>query len=477
MVSHAAPRHHPESRIAKPRIIVRALACLALLALLALQAGSGCGRPAEPVNVVWITLDALRADHLGCYGYPRPTSPFLDSLAGQGVRFDAAFSQAPATKASVASMFTSLHPSIHQAVAHGSTGREGDVLPARATTLAERFAETGMLTAGFVANPHLQEVFGFHQGFDVYRYLSRGPVAKADTVIGDVLGWLGAEPQVHTRPFFLYIHLMDTHFPYEPPQPHRGMFVPPALENGHAVYTNGIPDTPPSPRDMEFIQGLYDGALHFADQHIETLVREMGRMGLLENTLLVVTADHGDEFLDHGGLGHGSSLYNELIRVPLIMVHPTRLPAGRVIRTPVALVDLGPTILAWCGINWDPALVTGIDRSALLSGGDLTDRAEAAPPLISERSRFQVALIADGHKYVFRRKPGNGEKLFDLHSDSLEANNLMWSDKALRDRMTAEAAASWAEINALNEKLGLEQSSAPMTDGTRDQLRQLGYIE
>lgn len=255
------------------------------------------------------------------------------------------------------------------------------------------------------------------------------------------------------------------------------MFVDPALEGCETVYVNGVPDPLPSGRELEYLRGLYDGALHFADHQIERLVTELERMELLEDTLLVVTADHGDEFLDHGGLGHGSSLYDELIRIPLIVVHPARLPAGRVIRTPVALVDLGPTILSLCGIRWDPALITGIDRSALITGGDAADDPGSAPPLVSERSRLQAALIADGHKYVFRRTPGNGEKLFDLANDRRESNNLMWSDQALRNRMVQQAAARWHRIQALGEQLALEQATAPMTDGTRDQLRELGYIE
>lgn len=453
-----------------PRSIILTLTVLALLT------SNGCSRE-EPVNVIWITLDALRADHLGCYGYPLPTSPTIDGLAGQGVRFDAAFSQAPATKASVASMFTSLHPSIHQAVAHGKTGREGDVLSEKVTTIAERLSASGMLTAGFVANPHLQERFGFHQGFEVYRYLSVGPVAKADKVLGEAADWLASEPQVHTRPFFVYIHLMDTHFPYEPPQPHRGQFVDPDLEGCDVVYTNGLPDTPPTQREMEYLRGIYDGALHFADHQIRTFIGELDRLGLRGNTLLVITADHGDEFLDHGGLGHGSSLYNELIRVPLIMVLPGRLQAGRVIRTPVALVDLGPTILSLCGIRWDPALVTGFDRTTLLMHSDSAKVSPATPPLLSQRSRFQIALISGDHKYIFRGKPGNGEKLFDLQGDRKEVNNLMWTEKALRGRMVDEASARLEQIRSLGEQLGIDQSSAPMTDGTRLQLRQLGYIE
>jgi arylsulfatase A-like enzyme len=447
-----------------------------ILATLVLLAGCGCGRK-EPVNVIWITLDALRADHLGCYGYPLPTSPAIDGLAEAGVLFEEAFSQAPSTKASVASMFTSLHPSIHQAVSHGKAGREGDVLSGKATTIAERLSDAGMLSAGFVANPHLQKTFGFHQGFEVYRYLSIGPVAKADKVLGEAAGWLAGEADISARPFFVYIHLMDTHFPYEPPPPHRRQFVDPSLEGCRAIYTNGRPDTPPSPRELEYLRGIYDGALHFADHQIHKFIQELDRLGLRENSLLVITADHGDEFLDHGGLGHGSSLYNELIRVPLIMILPGRLPAGQVIRTPVAMVDLGPTILSLCGLSWDTELVTGVDRSSLLMRGDPKYASRNTPPLFSERARFQIAMISGNYKYIFRRKSGKSEKLFDLVGDRGETKNLIWSEQALHDRMAEEATVRLDRIRELGEQLGLDQSTAPMTDGTRRQLRQLGYIE
>jgi len=459
-------------------LLRKTTASVACLLLLFVVIWSGCGRDRSRLNVIWITFDALRADHLGCYGYPLPTSLFIDSLAARGVRLDMAISQAPATKASVASMFTSLHPSIHKARAHGARGRVGDVLPAGAATLAERFTAAGFLTAGFVANPHLQRNFGFDHGFEVCRYLSVGPVAKADKVLGNTLEWLRGEPRVREENFFVYIHLMDTHFPYEPPRPHRGMFVNPALEGCQVVYTNGLPEIPPTDDEMRYLRGLYDGALHFADDQLRIFVEGLERQGLLKNTLVIVVADHGDEFLDHGGLGHGSSLYSELIRVPAIFFCPERFPAGRVIRSPVSIVDLGVSLLSLSGIEWDPRTVTGRDISGLLSGArdDPEDLSEALP-VLSERS-IQRAVISDGHKYIFRgNKPGNGEKLFDLAGDHREVKNLMWTELEKRKKMVQDADELLTRILALDQRLGLQRSTAPMGQPTRDQLRELGYIE
>lgn len=443
--------------------------------LLVVVSWSGCASRNDRFNVIWVTLDALRADHLGCYGYPRPTTPFIDSLAARGVRIDRALSQAPATKAAVAAMFTSLHPTVHKALHHGAQGRVGDVLPAGATTLAERFASAGYLTAGFVSNPHLQEIFGFHQGFEVYRYLSKGPVAKADKVLGATAAWLGGEPRVLEEDFFLYIHLMDTHFPYEPPEAHRRLFVDPGLEGQRAVYRNGEMDEPPTDEEMRYLRGLYDGALHFADDQLRLFFDRAEALGLLENTLIVIVADHGDEFLEHGGLGHGHTLYSELIHVPAILVLPGRLPAGRVVRTPVSMVDIGVSLLTLAGIDWDPGLVSGRDITGLLRGAG--DDPSAGPPVLSERG-IQRALVDESHKYIFRGpKPGNGEKLFDLRGDRGEQKNLLWDEKGEKQRMIGEANEVLERIRDLDRRLGLKKATAPMPGDTRDQLRALGYIE
>jgi arylsulfatase A-like enzyme len=227
---------------------------------------------------------------------------------------------------------------------------------------------------------------------------------------------------------------------------------------------------------MRYLRGIYDGALRFADSRLEAFVGGLEESGLLRDTLLVVVADHGDEFLDHGGLGHGQSLYSELIRVPAIFFWPERLPAGRVVRTPVAMADLGVSILSLGGLSWDPELVSGRDVSGLIAG-DLPDDPSAAPPVFSERLS-QRAVVAGGHKYIFRGdRPGNGEKLFDLAGDSGEQENLMWSELEQRQRMTGHAGALLERIHDLDRRLGLEQSSAPMGQPTRDQLRELGYIE
>jgi len=438
-------------------------------------AWNGCGPRNERFNVIWVTLDALRADHLSCYGYPRPTTPYLDSLAARGVRIDRALSQAPATKASVAAMFTSLHPTVHKALHHGAQGRVGDVLPAEATTLAERFAAAGYLTAGFVSNPHLQETFGFHQGFEVYEYLSVGPVAKADKVLNATARWLGREPRVSEENFFLYIHLMDTHFPYEPPEAHRRLFVAPELEGQQAVYRNGPMEEPPTDDELRYLRGLYDGALHFADDQLRLFFDRAEAQGLLENTMIVIVADHGDEFFEHGGLGHGHTLYSELIHVPAILVHPDRLPTGYVVRTPVSVVDIGVSLLSMAGIDWEAEMVSGRDITGLLRGKG--DDPVTGPPVLSERG-IQRALIDDSHKYIFRGpKPGNGEKLFDLQGDHGERENLLWDEAGEKARMIGEAQEVLARLRALDQRLGLKKSTAPMPQNTRDQLRALGYLE
>jgi arylsulfatase A-like enzyme len=315
-------------------------------------------RPEGPgPNVVFVTIDTLRADHLGCYGYPRPTSPFIDALAREGVLCKDASASASWTKPSTGTLFTGLHPSRHGALYHGSLLH----LPDDKQTVAEAFRNRGYVTAGFVANPNLKKVFAFDRGFDVY---FDSPVEDTVTLAcirgtwfgqllmellrhqfnwnyendctrmnAEVLAWLAKN---HQQRFFLYVHYIDPHIPYDPPARYRDEF---AQDHGSVLFN-----------ERKRLVGIdrYDGEIRYCDDGVRALVEELRAQGVWENTLFVLTSDHGEEFFEHGVLGHGFSLYQEVVRVPLILRGPN-VPAGAVMEAPVQLLDLPATVLALAG--------------------------------------------------------------------------------------------------------------------------------
>ncbi len=315
-------------------------------------------RPEGPgPNVVFVTVDTLRADHLGCYGYPRPTSPFLDALAREGALCKDASAAASWTKPSTGTILTGLHPSRHGALYHGSMLH----LPDGKETLAEAFRNRGYVTAGFVANPNLKRVFGFDRGFDVY---FDSPVEDTVTLAcirgtwfgqllmtmlrhqfnwnyendcarmnEEVLAWLEKN---HEQRFFLYLHYIDPHIPYDPPARYREEF---EQEHG-AVFFN----------ERKRLVGIdrYDGEIRYCDEAVSALVGKLRAQGVWENTIFVLTSDHGEEFFEHGVLGHGFSLYQEVVKVPLILRGPN-VPVGAVLDSPVQLLDLPATVLALAG--------------------------------------------------------------------------------------------------------------------------------
>jgi len=342
-----------------PRFLSAVL--LALVASMLLM-GSCANDPPRP-NVLLVLVDALRADHLGCYGYDRDTSPFLDQFAGRGVRFENAFAQGSQTKVSMASMLTGLNPPTTK-VRTASFRDQADTIRSdrlsdKVFTLAEILRTGGYETVGFVTNPHLQDFQGFGQGFDFYQYTLWSEL-QAEDITRKALDWLDARPVPdEPDPFFMYLHFMDVHDPYDPPEPWRGKYVTgsPDLE---PIQFNGPAEDEYSAEHIAYSMALYDGQINYWDDSFRELITGLEDQGLLDNTLVVVVSDHGDEFNEHGGFGHGFTVYDEMIHVPLIMVWPGRLSAGE---RPdlVRLVDMTPTVAGLTGCPLPPIELDGVD--------------------------------------------------------------------------------------------------------------------
>lgn len=318
-------------------------------------------------NVLFILVDTLRFDHLTPYGYPRETSPEIDRwLAKPGVVVEEAYSQAPWTLPSVASFLTGRLPG----EILGDDPRAYGI-PKEIPTLAQALGKLGYETGGFFANQILHEGNGFGKGFTTFYSPPEGTnsLDQPDSaeMNARVLPWLEAH---RNAPFFLYVHYLDPHDPYENPEivNNRSPFLPKYRGNltgrhVHGVYAGRIPLERPG-QDVAHLTALYDSEIHYVDGRIGELLSAIPPE-VLANTLVVLTADHGEEFLDHGGWKHGLTLYEEQIHVPLLLRWDGRLPAGRRLPGTVRLLDLLPTIVkaalgepdpAWQGIDLLPAL-------------------------------------------------------------------------------------------------------------------------
>ena len=361
----------------------------------------GCPDPtpsvrAEGPSVVLYLVDTLRPDHLGVYGYPRETSPRLDAFARDAVVFENAYSPSSWTRPATASLLTGLSPG-----RHGATGRV-DVLPDEVRLLSEHFQEAGYRTLGLVTNPNVIPLWGFDQGFDLFEDVdSRSRGASADVLMDRVLEQLDALPP--DTPFFLYVHALDPHEPYEPPPDWAQPF-----EGGGR-------------RDV----ALYDGEIAFGDYHFGRLLDRLRARGQYEEALVVFVSDHGEEFEEHGGTGHGHALFEESVRIPLLVKLPGNERAGARVSGIATLMDVAPTVLAALG-RPVPADLDGVD---LLSDPSAT-RGERPLFLDLEldwhRGRTDIVrgVRVGDRKYLRRMRPVEGELLFDLASDPGETADL-----------------------------------------------------
>ena len=386
-----------------------------------------------PLAVVYL-VDTLRADHTGVYGYARNTTPELDAFARDAVVFDAAVVHASWTKPSVASILTSRLPGQHRAV------QLRDPLDPSNVTIAERLRERGWTTGAAIAN---SVIYGaestFDRGFDVFAGLHGeddrpSKLVGADVVVDSALAFLRSRRGL---PTFLYVHTMDPHVPYEPPAPFDRMFEPfPTPEHPARDPRTDYKE----PLDRERMIGQYDGDIAFGDREFGRFVRELKAAGLYEDALLVFLSDHGEEFLDHGRWLHGRSLFDELIRVPLVVKLPGNRGAGTRVAGQVQGLDVVPTVLEAAGLPI-PADLGGQPLQRMLKAGTPPRPAIAE---ISHRGFVAHGVRTDADKYVRRFSPDDDELYFDLRQDPKEKTSLT-AEKPERVRvLQAQAEAAMA---------------------------------
>jgi arylsulfatase A-like enzyme len=409
--------------------------------------------PARP-NLILVVVDTLRADRLPSYGYLRPTAPFLEELARRGTVFERVIASSSWTKTAMASLFTASDPLVH------GVRREFQALPEAATTLAEALRDAGYRTIGVNTNPWLTDRFGFDAGFETYE---SGAYADARAVNARALELVSDSPQ----PFFLYLHYMDVHAPYTPdPRWVDGEAL--RLPGGEAIddaaleqlYRKEGFDAPGTARR---VQNLYEAQIRGLDDALRELAQGLENRGLLKDAVLVVTADHGEGFREHGTTEHGWNLYPEVHRVPLIAVAPGRIPAGERVAAQVRSIDIAPTLLALAGIP-PPESFKG--RSLWPLDG-LEDRvAIAAVGLTSYLpDTDNVAVITRDYLYVEERRHG-GVELYDLRTDPGATRDLG------RDHPAAARLA--ALLGAGETPLG---DPVELDAATRASLEALGYLD
>ena len=436
--------------------------------LLALACGfAGC-RPDPPKvprgNVVVVVIDTLRRDHLATYGYSRDTAPFLGELARQGAAFDG-ITPAPWTKPATASLLTGLHPVLHQAI------DRLDGLPTPALTLAERLRSEGYQTLGASANGWISQAFGFTRGFDEFLFLDNLKAAALNRGLLPSLDRL-------KPPFFLYVHYIDPHIPYDPDISWDGRPLPAALRS-HPVTIEEIDGTHFVRRPPEVLaraRDYYDGEIRHADEGLRQLVGRLAQRGLMKNTVLVVTADHGEELGDHGRMSHGQTVYQEVLGVPLVIRAPGAIPAG--LRPGRAsLMDVVPTLLELLGVR-RPG---GAGGDGALNGVSLAGRfsGEAPPadrPFLAQLDFVDgtaLALTQGRYKVVLQKNPYRKE-LFDLDADPKERANLLGrpEDGAVFTRLTGEL----AELYNGYSRKRLPREEANLGSELTRSLADLGYL-
>lgn len=446
----------------------RALSLKALLAVLGLLPGCG-GRRADRPNVILVVVDALRRDHLSAFGYER-TSPRLDALAREGVLFDQAVSTSSQTVPVVTSLLTGLYPSETSVQYYGKKSsfdgnrpwsEVGPYVDSSLPMLAETLGGIGYQTSAVVANPWLRGEFGFDQGFDHYVALDCGDSCDGKDVVEEALAWLEKKPSV--RPFFLYLHFMDVHNPYRKPGITQGIYV---TEAGIDRYENG-PRPDVTPTDLEYMKALYDEGILYVDRQLGSFLDALDRFSPPDRTLVVVTADHGDEFTEHGGLGHGTTLYQELVGSFLLLHYPSHLPAKR-IHTPVSSVDFVPTVLELID-GRTPDEVSG--KSLLTLMGSEERDLEAVRLLFSELGPIKSVRRGEW-KLILDVETGERE-LYHLPTDPGEMRNLA----SMNPKVAHDLMRSLSRFVASARGPAPARTERPIDKELRERLRSLGYVE
>ena len=438
-----------------------------------LAACLGCGEPEGPPagdgpadgrsNLLLVVFDTLRADRLGCYGWPAPTSPNIDRLAREGVLFERAMCHVPQTLPSLSSILTGTHPPTHGVRTNGIFS-----LADSATTLAETLGDQGYRTGAFVAGFPLDRRFGVSQGFETYGDVMRTPAqppaageegdwlghgaqameTRGDYITDDAIAWL-EEGRGDDRPFFLMVHYFDPHHEYSPPEPHTGFDHP------------------------------YEGEIAFADAQLGRLLEHLERVGHAGDTLVAFTADHGECLGEYDRVQHQGVLVEATLRVPLVLHHPGRLPAGKRVRGLARSVDIMPTVLELLGAPV-PAAVEGVSLVPSIERGRTGQREAYFETLYGlleyDASVKRTGIVRGKWKLVHNQRRDEVGRAFEIYElyhlseDPDELQNLARERPRLVESLR-EALEAFEARHAGGEAEVVSPDAA-----TLERLKALGYL-
>ena len=456
----------------------------------------------DQLNVLVVVVDSARADHLSCYGYARETTPFLDTVARDGIRFQNMIATAAGTLSSHAALFTGMH-----SVTHGATG-ENRFLSSRHKLLPEYLKSVGYRTAAFCTNPWVSPETGFGRGLDAFftqrhqtgltarallygrrasdRLLRRRD-AGARRTNEALKRWLTASPQ----PFFAFVHYNETHLPFQPPPPYDRMFLPRGVSTARVRMVNQdgnkylTAQVDMDEEDFTLLTALYDGGLRYIDHRVHEIAELLRARDVWDRTLLIVTADHGEYLGERGMIGHRVGLHDAVLRVPLLLRCPRGVPQGFVVEELAQTTDILPTILRLLEVPDETAELQG---RALVDGG----RATAGPPFtVSERFRPNLSVLQQRlpecdvrpldvrtkavrtrhEKFIWRSDEAN--ELYDLAADPGESKNLIEGKPERADALRRQLF-DWL---AAAENFESEEAAPALDDLMRRQLQSLGYLD
>jgi arylsulfatase len=417
-------------------------------------------------NVVLVVLDAAAAGHVSAYGYPRQTTPEIDRLAREGVLLESAYTAAPYTIGAMSSLWTSRHPD--ELSSRAANAR----LATHHPVLAELLSAHGILTAGFVANSFAGTAFALDRGFSEFHEKLGADAAELARTAAT---WIEAHAG---RRFFLYVHFREPHFPFDPPPPFDSRFGPggplprSALTEMAWISALNQGAVRPSAKELDHLVRRYDGNLAFADQGVGALRRSLEAAGLLERTLLIVTADHGEAFYEHAFVGHNQQLYEESLAVPLVLRIPApQAPRGARHSALADLLDVAPTVADVMGVMNDPR--SGAFRGKSLLPVVLGRPGKAFAIARNVTPQRPAYALRDGRWSWIRDTATGGEQLFDLSSDPQEAHDLS-AQQPLECLLRRQHLFRF--LAGLNQPAD-DAVRPALTPEQRENLRALGYLE
>ncbi|MCB9916140.1 MAG: sulfatase [Planctomycetes bacterium] len=460
---------------------LRPLLLLPLLAAALLPAcGDGAADDDAGELVLVVLIDTLRRDALSCYGGPPGVTPNLDALAADGARFEAAISSSGWTLPSVASLLTGTWPTLHRATGKGT--RLTPVTP-DLRLAAEVFHDAGWDTLAFVNAAFLSPMLGLGRGFDVYdhRHAYNDVIRRADETVDAALAALAER---RGRDVFALVHLFDPHLDYDPPAAWRARWapdpvgLPPRLDMRTCVEL-GTRRAEGVPTDAEraYVRGLYEGEVAFVDSAFGRLVSGLRQLGRWDRARVVVVADHGEEFWDHGGFEHGHTLYDELVRVPLL-VKGCAGARGVVVEQQVRTIDVLPTLFAEVGVAAPPSF-EGRSLAPLLRGEDVQELPAFSQSTLYGRNK--LSWRREGFQLVYDLDPDAEQQveLFDLGADPLGRTEVSAQRSDVAHRLQRELGAFYGQLKQRAKSVRTpewQDMSPTHVHELLESLESLGYV-